>query len=98
MEMKRFVLVVAIMVVSTNLVAAFAGSRNDIKKDTVACTSVVELTTNKSGKEVFCIDGKKNVNSDKKNIEAYKAGKKNMFIVFNNYPNGERKISKMIVK
>ena len=69
-----------------------------IKKDTIAYNDKYELVTNKSGKEVFRLNNKRNIYTDKESISNHKSQKGKAFVIYNKYANGEYKLSKFIIR
>lgn len=97
--MKRLVLSTLLLLIGfTALASNTQDSTYIVSKDTVKVTDIELVTvTSKSNKEyVKAIYMGKKYPICKKDIESFDPSKS--YIVFNNYSNGERKISKVIIK
>jgi len=98
--MKRFLLLVAILIATT------AVNAQVVSKDTVSIKKS-ELTviskengTNKNGETKYLHYfrySNKNITTDKQSVENFKNPQSKAYIVYNNYATGERKVSKVYV-
>ena len=94
---KILVLLVAVIASATVLANQNADSTYIVTKDTVKANVELVKHTTKSGNEsIKALYMGKKYSICKKDIEAFDPNKS--YVVFNNYSNGERKISKVIIK
>lgn len=95
--MKRSIIITLLCLVGFTALASNQDSTYIISKDTVKVTGIELVTvTSKSNKEyVKALYMGKKYSISKKDIEAVNNGS-NTAIVFNQYNNGERKISKVV--
>lgn len=96
--MKRSIIITLLCLVGFTALASNQDSTYIISKDTVKVSGITLTTyTSKSGKEYSkAVYMGKKYSISKKDIDTFDPNK--TWIIFNQYNNGERKISKVIVK